>query len=165
MKRSPASIRAQLGHPVIDCDGHWLEPIPIFLEYLRELGGPGAVDEMRALWRRNDEWYRSNWQERHDKLLRRRIWWGVTANTRDKATALLPALLNERLPELGIDFAILYPSFGLTINSIPQDELHAARLHTRSNPGFFAGTALEGAVAEELGLETQLKSQVFERRR
>ena len=39
MKRSPADIRAQLGHPVIDCDGHWLEPIPVFLEYLRDLGG------------------------------------------------------------------------------------------------------------------------------
>jgi len=102
MKRSPADIRAQLGHPVIDCDGHWLEPIPVFLEYLRDAGGPGAVDEMRALWRRNEEWYRSNWQQRQYKRLRRAIWWGVTANTRDKATALLPALLNERLPELGI---------------------------------------------------------------
>jgi predicted TIM-barrel fold metal-dependent hydrolase len=140
MKRSPANIRAQLGHPVIDGDGHWLEPIPIFLEYLRDVGGPGAVDEMRALWRRTDEWYRSSWQERQHKRLRRRIWWGVTANTRDKATALLPALLNERLPELGIDFAILYPSFGLTINSIPQDELHgyAARAYNRMTADMFA---------------------------
>jgi hypothetical protein len=32
MKRSAADIRAQLDHPVIDGDGHWLEPIPIFLE-------------------------------------------------------------------------------------------------------------------------------------
>src|SRR5262249_8508167 len=139
MKRSPASIRAQLGHPVIDCDGHWFEPIPIFLEYLRDVGGPGAVDEVRALWRRTDEWYRSTWQERQHKRLRRRIWWGVTANTRDKATALLPALLNERLPELGIDFAIIYPSFGLTINSIPQDELHgyAARAYNKMTADAF----------------------------
>jgi predicted TIM-barrel fold metal-dependent hydrolase len=35
-------------------------------------------------------------------------------------------LLNERLPELGIDFALIYPSFGLTINGIVQDELHRA---------------------------------------
>ena len=52
--------------------------------------------------------------------------WGVTCNTYDKATALLPALLNERLPELGIDFALIYPSFGLTINGITQDDLHLA---------------------------------------
>ena len=51
---------------------------------------------------------------------------GVTSNTYDKATALLPALLNERLPELGIDFALIYPSFGLTINGITQDDLHLA---------------------------------------
>ena len=44
----------------------------------------------------------------------------------DKATALLPALLNERLPELGIDFALIYPSFGLSINGIAQDDLHRA---------------------------------------
>ena len=50
----------------------------------------------------------------------------MTSNTYDKATALLPALLNERLPELGIDFALIYPSFGLTINGIAQDDLHRA---------------------------------------
>ena len=142
MKRSPAEIRAELGHPVIDGDGHWLEPIPVFLEYLRDVGGAQAVDEVRALWRRNDEWYRSDWQERHHKRLRRAIWWGVTANTRDKATALLPALLNERLPELGIDFAIIYPSFGLTINSIQPDELHghASRAYNRMTADMFGCT-------------------------
>src|SRR5919205_236273 len=126
MEHRTAEIRAQLQHPVIDGDGHWLEPIPVFLEYLREAGGPGAVDMIRALWRRNDEWYRATPEERQYKRLRRTIWWGVTSNTMDKATALLPALLNERLPELGIDFAIIYPSFGLSINGIQQDDLHCA---------------------------------------
>ena len=140
MTRSAADIRAQLKHPVIDGDGHWVEPIPIFLEYLREVGGVSAVDELRALWHRNDEWYRSGWQERQHKRLRRTIWWGVTTNTRDKATALLPRLLNERLPELGIDFAIIYPSFGLLINSIARDDLHrdAARAYNRMTADMFA---------------------------
>ena len=44
-------------------------------------------------------------------------------------------IFNPKLtvPELGIDFAVIYPSFGLTINSIPQDELHgyAARAYNR----------------------------------
>src|SRR5829696_2293376 len=126
MENRAAAIRAQLGHPVIDGDGHWLEPIPVFLEYLREVGGPGAVDKMRALWRRNDAWYRATPEVRQHQRLRRTIWWGVTSNTLDKASALLPALLNERLPELGIDFAIMYPSFGLSINGIAQDDLHRA---------------------------------------
>lgn len=107
-----AEIHDGLKHPVIDGDGHWMEPIPIFLEYLCEVGGPGSVDQMRALWRRNQAWYRANWQERQHNRMRRTIWWGVTSNTLDKATALLPALLNERLPELGIDFALIYPRFG-----------------------------------------------------
>ncbi len=121
MAQQAADIRARLGHPVIDGDGHWLEPIPVFLEYLREVGGAGAVDQVRAFWHRNSEWYRVDWAERQRKRLRRTIWWGVTTQTFDKATALLPALLNERLPELGIDFAIIYPSFGLTIHTIAGD--------------------------------------------
>ena len=35
-----AKVRTQLTHPVIDGDGHWLEPIPIFLDYLRQVAGP-----------------------------------------------------------------------------------------------------------------------------
>src|ERR1051325_10387166 len=126
MKRSPADIRAQLGHPVIDGDGHWLEPIPVFLEYLADVAGSGAVDQLRQNWKQNDAWYRATPEERLHRRLRRSIWWGVTSNTLDKATALLPALLNERLPALGIDFAVMYPSFGLSINGIQQDDLHRA---------------------------------------
>jgi predicted TIM-barrel fold metal-dependent hydrolase len=140
MEHRAAEIRAGLKHPVIDGDGHWMEPIPIFLEYLSEVGGPGSVDQMRALWRGREAWYRSTWPERQHKRLRRAIWWGVTSNTLDKATALLPALLNERLPELGIDFALIYPSFGLTINTIERDDLHraAARAYNKMTADMFA---------------------------
>ena len=86
-----AEIRAGLKHPVIDGDGHWMEPIPIFLEYLSEAGGPKAVDEIRARWHRNSAWYRATAEERQHKRLRRPLWWGVTSDTYDKATALLPA--------------------------------------------------------------------------
>ena len=126
MDNRAAEIHDGLKHPVIDGDGHWMEPIPIFLEYLSEVGGAKSVDQMRALWRGRDAWYRATPEERQHSRLRRAIWWGVTSNTYDKATALLPALLNERLPELGIDFALIYPSFGLTINGITQDDLHLA---------------------------------------
>jgi hypothetical protein len=39
MKSRAAEIHASLKHPVIDGDGHWLEPVPVFLECLRESGG------------------------------------------------------------------------------------------------------------------------------
>ena len=139
MENRAAQIRAGLKHPVIDGDGHWMEPIPVFLEYLSEVGGPASVDKIRALWHRNDAWYRANESERQHHRLRRAIWWGVTSNTFDKATALLPALLNERLPELGIDFAVVYPSFGLTINAIGDDNLQraAARAYNKMTADMF----------------------------
>jgi len=126
MAHRAAEIHAGLKHPVIDGDGHRMEPIPIFLEYLSEVGGAKSVDQIRAVWRGRDAWYRSNWEQRHHNRTRRTIWWGATSNTLDKATALLPALLNERLPELGIDFALIYASFGLSINGMSEVDLHRA---------------------------------------
>jgi hypothetical protein len=38
-----AKVRRRLDHPVIDGDGHWLEPMPIFLDYLKQVGGPSLV--------------------------------------------------------------------------------------------------------------------------
>jgi predicted TIM-barrel fold metal-dependent hydrolase len=126
MANRAAQIHDGLKHAVIDGDGHWLEPIPIFLEYLNEVGGAKLVDQMRALWRARDAWYRATPEERQRSRIRRAIWWGVTSNTYDKATALLPALLNDRLPELGIDFALIYPSFGLSINGMGEGDLQRA---------------------------------------
>ena len=79
MDNRAAEIHDELKHPVIDGDGHWMEPIPVFLEYLREVGGAGSVDQMRALWRGRDAWYRATWAERQHNRLRRAIWWGVTS--------------------------------------------------------------------------------------
>ena len=140
MGNRATEIRAGLSHPIIDGDGHWMEPIPVFLEYLSEVGGTRVVDKIRALWDRNNAWYRSTPEQRQYHRLRRAIWWGVTSQTYDKATALLPALLNERLPELGIDFAVMYPSFGLTINAMEDDELlcASARAYNRMTADMFA---------------------------
>jgi hypothetical protein len=49
-----------------------------------------------------------------------------TANTRDRATAMMPALLYERLPELGLDFAVLYPTQGLSPILITDPEVRRA---------------------------------------
>ena len=51
-------------------------------------------------------------------------WWGwQTAGVRDRATSHLPALLYERLDEIGIDFTILYPSMALGYFEIGDEEL------------------------------------------
>src|SRR5688572_13991324 len=117
-----------------------MEPIPVFLECLGEAGGPKSVDQIRALWHQQDAWYRASEAERQHQRLRRTIWWGATTNTLDKATALLPALLNERLPELGIDFAVMYPSFGLSLNAIADEDLSrsTARAYNMMTADMFA---------------------------
>jgi hypothetical protein len=51
-------------------------------------------------------------------------WWGwQTAGVRDRATSHLPALLYERLDEIGIDFTILYPSMALGYFEVADEEL------------------------------------------
>ena len=48
-----AALRAELGHPIIDTDGHVVEFRPVMEEYLAELAGARAVDRFR----RGTPWY------------------------------------------------------------------------------------------------------------
>ena len=51
MSQSRSSqIREQLGHPVIDSDGHFLEYVPFFLDYLRDVGGSEMAARFEAAW-------------------------------------------------------------------------------------------------------------------
>ncbi|HYA34073.1 MAG TPA: hypothetical protein VEF03_00565, partial [Candidatus Binataceae bacterium] len=38
------AIRARLGHPVIDADGHYIEFGPSILEFMRDTAGPRVAD-------------------------------------------------------------------------------------------------------------------------
>ena len=135
-----ARIRARLPHPIIDGDGHWLEPVPVFLDYLRETGGPRLADEYMAGRRKPNAWYDASPEERQRKRMPRRLWWGVPSRTIDRATAMLPGLLHDRLPELGIDFAVVYPSMCLPLTSLPREDLRlaAVRAYNRMTSELFA---------------------------
>ena len=135
-----AKIRAQLNHPVIDADGHWLEPVPIFLDFLQQEGGNGAVEKFRENKKREDIWYGMTAEERLKRRLRRPTWWGEPANTLDKATAMAPGLMYERLDEFGIDFAVVYTTLGLVQGSIPDPDLRPTicRALNRMNAELFA---------------------------
>ena len=51
-------------------------------------------------------------------------WWGMpTRNTLDRATCMLPALLHERMPEIGVDFTVLYPTMGFGIAGYENPDL------------------------------------------
>src|SRR5712692_1223464 len=123
----PASIRARLKHPVIDADGHWLEFGPAIVEYLNRVGGSHTVDAFRMFGEHVAHTLSLKPEERRARRRAQEAWWAApTRNTRDRATAMLPKLLYERLPELGIDFSVLYPTAGLGVPFHPNDEMRRA---------------------------------------
>jgi predicted TIM-barrel fold metal-dependent hydrolase len=107
-----AAVRRRLDHPVIDGDGHWLEPLPIFLDYLKQVGGPSLIAHFQA---KDVErgWYGMSPAERMDRRPHRPTWWGEPAGALDRATAMVPKLFYERLDDFGVDFCLLYTSLGL----------------------------------------------------
>ncbi len=112
-------IRAGLDHPVIDGDGHLLEVLPVVFDFVREEAGSAVADRLRSF---NQQRFTSG-----KGFLPVRVFHGLPAeNTLDRMTVTLPKLLYSRLDELGIDFALLYPSFGLTLLSIADEELRQA---------------------------------------
>jgi predicted TIM-barrel fold metal-dependent hydrolase len=125
---APVRIREQLQHPVLDCDGHWWETLPVLHDYVREVAGPEIADQVAAGRRAGDSgWYAATAEERMARRLRRPdVQWPTPGDTRDKATAMLPGLLAERLPELGIDFAIVYGTMGLGLPGRAEAEVRQA---------------------------------------
>ena len=124
---TPAQIRARLRHPVIDGDGHWLEYGPVFSEQMRRVGGDRAVEGFRSVRRGDRASLAMGVEERRRRRIAQESFWSSPArNTRDRATAMLPHLLYERLGELGIDFAIIYPTAGLRLPRIPDDAVRRA---------------------------------------
>ncbi len=133
-----AAVRAKLDHPVIDGDGHWLEPVPIFLDFLRDVGGASAVDKFLKK-AKDTSWYEMTPADRMDRRPHRPTWWGEPANTLDRATAMVPRLFYERLDDFGIDFALVYTSLGLFYVSNPDEELRrsVSRAVNRMNAELF----------------------------
>lgn len=123
-KSPSAAVREKLNHPVIDTDGHTIEYLPALTEVLTEVAGRELADRWAG---RQINWHRYSPQQRYDHRTIRPPWWSLPArNTRDRATAMLPALLRERLNEFGIDFCIVYPTNGLFFISEPNDEMRQA---------------------------------------
>jgi predicted TIM-barrel fold metal-dependent hydrolase len=124
---SAAELRARLAHPVIDSDGHTLEFMPAVRDRLVALAGrelAEAFDAVLSIWKRSRSLPAA--QKRAQGLFRM-TWWGFPARrTDDRAMAILPELLHARLPELGIDFAFVYPTFGLGALNVEADELRRA---------------------------------------
>jgi hypothetical protein len=117
-------LRSRIDHPVVDADGHIVESWPLFFRYLAKTGGSNLqsafVKELqeRPIFSSGD---RNSGDPRMP-------WWGTTTETRDLATVMLPKLLNERIEELGLDFAILYPSLGLVLPTVQDEKVRRGAL-------------------------------------
>jgi predicted TIM-barrel fold metal-dependent hydrolase len=126
-----ARIREQLDHPVIDSDGHLLELRPVAMEYIVQAGGPGMrtrfFEEQRATFLSRD-WYGLTDAERRERWVHRTPFWGEPLRNHglDVATATFPDLLYRRLDQIGIDFAVLYPTIGINPQGYADEEVRRA---------------------------------------
>src|ERR1700691_1239244 len=117
------AIRARLKFPVIDSDGHWLEFGPVLVDYLKKVGGSAAAEGFLSRERNVASTILMSPEQRRDERRAQQAWWALpTRNTLDRATALAPRLLHQRMAELGLDFTVLYPTAGLGVPFIGNDE-------------------------------------------
>ena len=124
---TPTQIRSRLDHPVIDGDGHWVEFDPVFSERMRKVGGDKAADGFLAALKTTQDSLGMSVAERRRRRVAMVAFWSRQAeNTLDRATAMMPRLLYERLEEFGTDFAIIYPTAGLRMPRISDDATRRA---------------------------------------
>jgi len=125
--RRVRELRAQLDHPVIDGDGHDIEFLPAVKDELLAIAGDRVLAGFEQVLGGAKLARQLDAKQRRALGMPRMPWWGLPSrNTLDRATAMLPALLAERLEELGIDFAVVYPTYGLTAYHLEQDDLRPA---------------------------------------
>ena len=114
LAKSPsAALRAKLPHPVVDADAHVLEGEFVLRDFIKQVGGAKMLERF----------------EDSRKIKRttphRRMFWAAPSGkfTLDRATAMLPRLYRERLGEAGVDFAVVYTTYGLDVMQMQDDEL------------------------------------------
>jgi predicted TIM-barrel fold metal-dependent hydrolase len=125
--RTPEEIRKHLKHPVIDGDGHWVEYTPVFGERIRKAVGSLGADGFLEAQRRIPNSLKLTPAERAQRGVGMEGFWGrQSTNTLDRATAMMPRLLYDRLDELGLDYCVIYPTAGLSIPRIADDATRRA---------------------------------------
>ncbi len=120
-------IRSRLSHPIIDADGHWLEYAPVMREEFRRIGGEAAVEGLALASQRVPNSLKMSVAERSRRRVGQEAFWSSPSeNVLDRATAMLPRLMYERLEDLGLDFAVVYPTAGLSYHRMQDTRLRRA---------------------------------------
>jgi predicted TIM-barrel fold metal-dependent hydrolase len=117
-------IHDRLKHPIIDADGHWAEFAPLMREEFRRIGGDTAVEALDVASARIPNSLGMSVAERRRRRIGQEAFWFLpTKNTLDRATAMMPRLMYERLDDLGLDFCVVYPTAGLGYNRLQPERL------------------------------------------
>ncbi len=125
-KTRAAKIRAELGHPVVDADGHAIEHGPVYFDYLKQVAGPKITARYRAFLD-DGGWFGLTPEVRRDRRIARPSSWTLpTANALDRATAMLPRLFRARMDDFGLDFSVVYSTMALSITRFEDEELRRA---------------------------------------
>src|SRR5438445_673537 len=120
-------LRSRLSHPIIDADGHWLEYAPLMREEFRRIGGDAAAEALALASDRIPSSLRMPLAERRRRRVGQEAFWGSPCeNVLDRATAMLPRFLYERLDDLGMDFCVVYPTAGLGYHRLQDTRLRRA---------------------------------------
>jgi predicted TIM-barrel fold metal-dependent hydrolase len=120
-------LRARLNHPVIDADGHWIEYGPVMREEFRRIGGAAAAEALEMASQRVPNSLRMSVAERARRRVGQEAFWSSpSGNALDRATAMLPRLMYERLDDLGIDLCVVYPTAGLSYHRMQDTRLRRA---------------------------------------
>ena len=122
------AIRAALEHPVIDSDAHVVECEFALIDTLKEVAGSAVAARFESSLGQHamQRWYHADQATRRAQRIGRPSFWHVPAETRDRATAMLPGLMRERLDEFGIDFAVVYTTLGLSFIHMTDNEMRRA---------------------------------------
>ena len=123
-----ARIRERIDHPIIDSDGHLIEYLPLVRDFIAEEAGEDVAKAYdRSVQSALARAANPSADRRRQLGIHAVGVWGIpTRNTLDRATVMLPELHYRRLDELGIDYAVLYPTYGLSVTALPNDELRCA---------------------------------------
>jgi predicted TIM-barrel fold metal-dependent hydrolase len=94
---------------------------------MRDIGGSEAVEGFQHFGRVISDTITQGLEHRRETRQAQEAWWSLpTRNTRDRATAMLPGLMRERLDEFGFDFSVIYPTSGLGLPQVPDERQRRA---------------------------------------
>jgi len=126
-ERSVEEIRGRIDHPIIDSDAHFIEFMPEVHDRLRALAGDGPVAVFQQMTDMIAAARELSPEQKRQVGSVRAPWWAFPMkNTLDRATMMLPRLLYERLEEIGLDFSLVYPSYGTFPVNYEDEELRRA---------------------------------------